>query len=156
LGLFGATPELDQGLAQWIVAEEGKSRRSIEKALAKNQTGLAMLLEDSEDVRAITHGDGVNEILVTTDRRLLRVKRGKMNWAPIPLDEIAETSIAARDLGGGRVRYTLIVDTYTSKQYADGDQRRYLPDHFLMVTYDDPRDARAVCAVIDLMVGSSR
>lgn len=155
MGLFSPTPEVDQGLAQLIIGEEGRSRRAIEKAVAKNQVELPHLLEDAEDIRAITGADGINEILVITNRRLLRVKKGKMNWAPIPLDEVAETKIASRDLGNGRVKYMLIVDTYTSKQYSDADQRRYSPDHFFILNFDEPQEARAVCGVIDLVVGSA-
>lgn len=157
MGFFSATPEVDEELARLIIGEpEGRARRSIEKALAKNQAGLSSLLEPDEEIRAITRGEGDNQVLLITSRRLLRVKRGKMNWAPIPLEEVAETKLASRDMGGGSVKYMLIVDTHTSRQYSDADNRRYLPDNFFMLNFDEPQEARAVCALIDLMAGIPR
>jgi len=153
MGLFSSPPEVDRDLAERIVAEEKGSRRYIEKSVAKSQAGLPALLEAGEEVRAITSSDGINELLIVTNRRLLRVKKGKMNWAPIPLDEIAETSLASRDLGGGTVKYMLVVDTFTSKQYAEQDRRRFNPDHFISVDFEDPRDLRATVAIIDLVRG---
>ncbi|MGA8745935.1 MAG: hypothetical protein WB507_08725 [Solirubrobacterales bacterium] len=155
MGLFNPTPVVDGELAKAIIAEEARSRRWTEKVLAKNQAGLPALLQEGEDVAAITHADGINELLVVTNQRLLRVKKGKMNWAPIALGEVAEASIGARDLGRGTVKYMLVVDTHTSKLYADGDQRRFHPDHFFSVDFDNPQDARALCAVIDLLAGQA-
>jgi hypothetical protein len=156
VGLFSSAPELDQELAQLIIGEEGSARRSVEKIVAKNQADLPNLLEPGEEAGAIARGEGLNEILVITNRRLFRMKRGKMNWAPIPLDEVAETKLMTRDLGGGRVKYMLVVDTHTSKQYAHADERRFNPDHFFNIDFDDPQEARAVRGVIDLMGGSGR
>src|SRR3954469_2882053 len=152
MGLFSSAPEVDPGLAPLIIGEEGTSRRAIEKAVAKNQSGLPSLLGDGEEIRAISRGDGINVILVVTDRRLLRVKKGKMDWAPIPLGEVAGTKLLSRDLGSGRVKYMVVIDTFESKQYSDADQRRYEPDHFINIDFDEQQEARAVCAVIDLML----
>jgi hypothetical protein len=150
MGLFSSAPEVDQELAQLIIGDE-EARHSLQGALAKSQEGLPSLLEDSEEVRAITRGEGDNQILVITDRRLLRVKKGKLNWAAISLSDIAEAKLGSRDLGGGRVKYMLAVATRTSTQYSDADNRRYMPDHFFTLDFDDPQEARAVHAVIDLV-----
>lgn len=152
MGLFSSTPAVDGELAKSIIAEEEASRGWTEKILAKNQAIIPALLDDGERVQAITHADGINELLVVTNQRLLRLKKGKMNWVPIRLDEVAEASIGSRDLGRGTVKYMLVVETHTSKQYADGDHRHFDPAHFFNVDFDDPRDARALCAIIDTLV----
>ncbi|HJZ36333.1 MAG TPA: hypothetical protein VJ204_08690 [Solirubrobacterales bacterium] len=153
MGMFNAQPQLDQKFVEAIIADGDRSRRSIEKAAAKNQGAIPSLMEEGESLAAITHGEGANEILLITNRRLLRVKRGKLSWRAIPLGEVFESNVSFRDLGGGTVKYMLVVETFTSKEYAEGDQRRYLPDHFLLVDYGNPREAKAVCSIIDLMKG---
>jgi hypothetical protein len=137
-----------------ILAGGDRSRRATEKVIAKNQAGIPTLLEDGENIQAITHASGINELLVVTDRRLLRVKKGRMSWAPIALSDVAETRLGSRDLGRGDVKYMVIVDTHASKQYAEGDRRRFDPEYFFSIDFDDPGDARALCAIIDGLIES--
>jgi hypothetical protein len=124
MGLFDPPAAISADLAEAIVADGDRSRRVIEKAVAKNQAAIPALLEAGEEIAAITRADGVNEILVITNRRPLQLKRGKLNWRAIPLVEVAESQVRFRDLGGGTVKYMLVVETFACRGYAEGDQRR--------------------------------
>jgi hypothetical protein len=114
MGLFGNSPAVDGALAALIIAQERDARRGAEKALAKSQEGIATLLEPGEEVRAVAQKESFSsELLLVTNRRLLRVKKGKRQWAPIPLHEVAETRIWSIDRG--RIHYIVEIDTHTSK-----------------------------------------
>ena len=151
MGLFTPTPPVDQALAALVIADQPRTRRYAEKALAKSQLGIPSMMEDGEEVKGITQVE-FNELLVITSRRLLRVKKGKQAWAPIPLEEVAATSILTRDLGRGAVKYMAVIDTHTSARYSRQDGRHFDPNHHIQIDYDDPQDPQVVCAVIDRLV----
>jgi hypothetical protein len=137
-----------------IVAENPYGRRDAEKALSKSQDGIATILQSGERVQAIAQMDSFSsELLLVTNLRLLRVKKGKESGAPVPLREVAETSIRPIDRRDRRgLHYLVVVETHTSKQYAEHDQRRFHPDHFFMVEFNGPRDAQALCGIVDMLM----
>jgi hypothetical protein len=149
--LFEKLPQLDTELAQKIIRGNDQSRRYIEKCLAKNQGGLRSLLQPEELVQAVTSSDDINGVLVVSNLRLLRLKKGKHSWAPIALEDVAETQLATRDTGK-MTKYMVTVETFASKQYAESDRRKFDPAHFFMVTFDDPQPAQATAVIIDAVV----
>jgi len=84
-----------------------------------------------------------------TNQRLLRLKKGRHDWAPIPLTEVAETHVNFDKVSEV---YGVVVLTRTSKRYAESDSRRYSPDHFFHVDFADPQEAQALRAIIDTLV----
>jgi hypothetical protein len=154
MGLFSNPPAVDSSLAKLIIADDNDARRGTEKALAKSQEGILALLEPGEEVRAITRKEPFSsELLVVTNQRLVRMKKGKRQWAPIPLSEVAETRIWTIDRA--RTHYMVGIDTHTSKMYAQRDTRRFDPNHHMQVEFDGPRDAQGLCAIVDVLVERS-
>jgi hypothetical protein len=150
MGLFSQPPPVDSDLAKLLIAEDPKCRRDAEKAVAKSQHGTATWLEDGEEIRAIAQKEPFsNEILVVTDRRLMRVKKGARQFDPISLEDIAKVETLA--FGRSAVQYAVNIMTRTSTLYAIGDARRYNPTQYVGLVFNDPRDAHALCSIVETL-----
>lgn len=86
-------------------------------------------------------------ILVVTDRRILRLRKGKSRLPPILLEDVAATRVFARDLG--RTTYMLVVETHESVMYTESDSRKFHPKHYISIDFDDPQPTQALSALID-------
>ena len=156
MGRFSRSPAVDNDLVKLLIAEDSARRRDSKRALAKSQHAIPTLLEEGEAVLAIAHKERFSsEVILLTDRRLISLKEGKTQWDPVGLYDVAGASILAvpRDMD---IEYAVHIKTDWRKLYKRGVQRRYDRPWCIDLLFNDLRDARAWCAIVDRMVKCSR
>lgn len=147
MGLFGSkSADVDQALAETVVASTDKTHKATLDALARGQAALYAIFEPGE--RPICSAwymgmMGGNMLVVVTDQRTLTLKKDSVKQQ-LRHGEVAETTIRKMPNGDCLVE---IESTKARLDFNPQDSRRY--DHIIQLQVGTPRVAQAVCAAVD-------
>jgi hypothetical protein len=120
-------------------------RDATRKFLAKSQIGvLAEFEADEQPVCVVGHWGDWGNLLVVTSRRLLNFK-GPQLKQEFRHSDVSRAAVVTNPAG----KFVVAVDTETSQMYPADDIRRYAREIFMSVTFDDPKDARGLCLIIN-------
>jgi hypothetical protein len=138
-------PAVDPELDGAIIYETPRLRDVTRRFLAKSQPAIcSSLAPDEVPISIVGHRGSWGNLLVVTNHRLMNFKG--MNLAQeFPHADIAEARVISTPAG----KFVVAVNTAASKMYPASDKRRYFPEIFISVTFDDPKYAHRLCAIIN-------
>jgi hypothetical protein len=139
-----ATP-IDPDFEKVIMYDTPRLRDATRKFLAKSQIGvLAELEADEQPVSIVGHWGSYGNLLVVTSRRLLNFK-GPQLKQELRHSDVSSAAVITTPAG----HFMASINTETSQMYPPDDRRRYAKEIYMSVTFDDPKDARNLCLIIN-------
>ncbi|MEA2494338.1 MAG: hypothetical protein QOJ29_2249 [Thermoleophilaceae bacterium] len=120
--------------------------------MAQNQASIHAMIEAGENLLGVVAYSKLSTsyVLVITDRRLLNLKKGKLEGR-LNREDVGRTRIFNLPRSNGR--YLVAIQTHEGMLYADDDPARLEPGRWMSVISDDPKVPQRVSAIIDQFYG---